>query len=93
MQDLGHGVITSVLYSWKNIFPVPAGTESSSPLLGGWCGAGIPDRGSIISTGPVVYVRFYSDASVQGLGFKLVYYSTRSGEFLAALLLRAEPPI
>ena len=59
---------------------VVSGPTSDSTLLGGWCGGGTPERGSIMSINPIVFIRFYADDSVEGSGFKLVYYATKGGK-------------
>ena len=55
------------------------GPTADASLLGGWCGGGTPERGTIMSTNPIIFIRFYSDNSIEGTGFKLLYYATKGG--------------
>lgn len=52
------------------------GTDSSAPILGRFCGSKKPDP--VVATGSSLFLRFYSDASVQRKGFQAVH-STGAG--------------
>lgn len=52
------------------------GTDSLAPILGRFCGSKKPDPA--VATGSSLFLRFYSDASVQRKGFQAVH-STGGG--------------
>lgn len=52
------------------------GTDSLAPILGRFCGSKKPDP--VVATGSSLFLRFYSDASVQRKGFQAVH-STGAG--------------
>ncbi|CAO2585469.1 Tolloid-like protein 2 [Lemmus lemmus] len=57
------------------------GTDSLAPILGRFCGSKKPDP--VVATGSSLFLRFYSDASVQRKGFQAVH-STECGGRLKA---------
>lgn len=52
------------------------GTDSLAPILGRFCGSKKPEP--VVATGSSLFLRFYSDASVQRKGFQAVH-STGGG--------------
>lgn len=52
------------------------GTDNLAPILGRFCGSKKPDP--VVATGSSLFLRFYSDASVQRKGFQAVH-STGGG--------------
>ncbi|XP_006992477.2 tolloid-like protein 2 [Peromyscus maniculatus bairdii] len=57
------------------------GTDSLAPILGRFCGSKKPDP--VVATGSSLFLRFYSDTSVQRKGFQAVH-STECGGRLKA---------
>lgn len=57
------------------------GTDSLAPILGRFCGSKKPDP--VVATGNSLFLRFYSDASVQRKGFQAVH-STGAGVLVAS---------
>jgi Zn-dependent metalloprotease len=53
------------------------GTNSNAPLLGTFTGNNLPP--SITSSSGSMFVRFYSDIEVNGLGWEAIYTSTQNG--------------
>ena len=53
------------------------GNGPNAPLMGKYCGTQIPP--DMTSTGHTLYLRFKTDYSVQGTGFKLSFESIDSG--------------
>ena len=47
------------------------GPDSQAPVLGRFCGSKKPDP--VVASGSSLFLRFYSDASVQRRGFKAVH--------------------
>lgn len=62
----------------SSIFQVRDGSISSSPLLGTYCGNGIPPP--LQSTQRSMYIRFKTDSSVSNHGFEAAYGSALEGE-------------
>ncbi|XP_046746481.1 cubilin-like [Diprion similis] len=72
-------VETSTSCSWDFV-EVREGMDVRGPLIGRYCGSMLPQ--SLRSESNVVLIRFKSDASLQGKGFKLNYEVNCGGEFV-----------
>ncbi|CAL8263089.1 unnamed protein product [Merluccius merluccius] len=55
------------------------GPFSFSPLIDRFCGSASP--GLVLSSGRFVWVRFYSDDELEGMGFRVQYHFTTDPEF------------
>jgi hypothetical protein len=68
-----------------SISQIHDGGDSSSPLLGKFCGENFPNGGSLQSTHETLFLWFRSDHSTTGLGFEFNWNTTDPGTEILSL--------